>query len=80
MSLAKEELYHLIDALPENEVVVAKRFLEFLLDAEERLENAHLDREFGYRADAPREKFIEKPSGMSFEEFYDQYRGRRQGE
>ncbi|MHB1685368.1 MAG: hypothetical protein ACYCYO_21600 [Bacilli bacterium] len=37
MSLAKEELYHLIDALPENEVVVAKRFLEFLLEAVERI-------------------------------------------
>lgn len=79
MSLAKEELYHLIDALPENEVA-AKRFLEFLLEAEERMDNIQLEREFGYRADAPREKFIEKPSDMSFGEFYEQYRGSRQGE
>jgi len=80
MSLAKDELYHLIDALPENEVVAAKRFLEFLLEAEERMDNIQLEREFGNRSDAPRDKFIEKPPGMSFGEFYEQYRGGRQGE
>ncbi|MHB1684287.1 MAG: hypothetical protein ACYCYO_15915 [Bacilli bacterium] len=80
MSLAKEELYHLIDALPENEVVVAKRFLEFLLEVEERMDNVQLEREFGYRADAPCGKFVEKPPGMSFGEFYEQYREGRKSE
>ncbi|WP_258359083.1 hypothetical protein [Moorella sulfitireducens (nom. illeg.)] len=31
MSVAKEELYRLIEALPEKETPVVKRFLEFLL-------------------------------------------------
>lgn len=31
MSVQKEELYRLIDALPEKEIAAAKRFLEFLV-------------------------------------------------
>ena len=31
----KNELYQLVDALPENEALVAKRFLEFLLSKSE---------------------------------------------
>ena len=31
MSVSKMQLYHLIDALPENEAEIAKVFLEFLL-------------------------------------------------
>ena len=31
MNITKEELYRLIDALPEKEVDTAKRFLEFLI-------------------------------------------------
>lgn len=80
MSLAKEELHHLIDALPENEVGIARRFLEFLLDAEERAENLQLEREFGHRADALRETFVEKPADMSFGEFYARHRDGRPGE
>lgn len=32
LSTSKSELHKLVDALPEQEAVVAKRFLEFLLD------------------------------------------------
>lgn len=31
MSVQKEELYRLIDALPQKEIATAKRFLEFLV-------------------------------------------------
>ena len=30
------------------------------------MDNVQLEREFGYRADAPRGKYVEKPPGMSF--------------
>ncbi len=38
-SIPKEELHELIDALPEGETMVAKRFLEFLLNLQEREED-----------------------------------------
>lgn len=37
--IPKEELHELIDALPEGETMVAKRFLEFLLNLQEREED-----------------------------------------
>lgn len=80
MSVAKDELHHLVDALPEHEVVAAKRFLEFLLEAEERLENIELEKEFGYRANTSREQFVEKPTSMPFKDFYEEYRRSRQSE
>lgn len=50
MNKEKEELHKLIDALPDHHMIVAKGFLEYLLDAEKRLENIELEKEFGYRA------------------------------
>lgn len=37
-SIQKDELHQLIDALPEGETLAAKRFLEFLLNLQERKE------------------------------------------
>ena len=50
MSLHRAELYQLVDFLPENEINVAKRFLEFLISNEKDpvlqvLKNAPLDDE-----------------------------------
>lgn len=51
MSIQKEELYRLVDALPEQEMPTAKRFLEFLLvkpdkeSWEEILKNPPIDDE-----------------------------------
>lgn len=51
MSMQKEELYRLVDALPEQEISTAKRFLEFLIvkpgkeSWEELLKNPPIDDE-----------------------------------
>jgi hypothetical protein len=42
---AKEELYHLIDLLPEEECRAAERFLQFLLDTMEDEPLSEEDRE-----------------------------------
>ena len=39
MSITKKELYRLIDALPEEEVEAAKRFLEFLITQDDAVYN-----------------------------------------
>lgn len=77
MSVAREELHSLIDALPDNEVIVARRFLEFLIEAEERLENIELEEEFGHRVNTPLQEWIEQPEGVST---LDTYRKRQQGD
>ncbi len=47
MSLAKEELYRLVDALPEKETLAVKRFLEFILRETNTEDEDWLDADLG---------------------------------
>lgn len=72
MSLAREELYRLIDALPESEIAVAKRFLQFIVyDSEglrlEPFDEAEVKLDF-LKSIQESEEEIQKRKGIPWEE------------